>query len=141
MALTQWFNFGLSVSVVKKLIKISLFVTKVPFVALKLILSNSFCMITCFKSVFLESLLCTYCFIYTCALFYHFYGSIFTKKGYYSRKLFIFSACHETIGVWTHTMKHCPVRLRFRKSYFQVIFKLKETSTKKFPIPHKSLLW
>ena len=53
VVLTQWFNLGLSVSVLKKLLSISPFVTKVPFVALKLLLSNSFSMITCFKSVFI----------------------------------------------------------------------------------------
>ena len=42
---------------------ISLFLTKVPLVALKLILSNFFCMIHCIKSGFSEILLCTYCFI------------------------------------------------------------------------------
>ena len=86
MVFTQWFNLGSSVSVVKKLLSMSPFVTKVQFVALKLILSNSFSMITCFQSVFSELPLCTYCFIYICALFCHFSGFIFTKKGYYSRK-------------------------------------------------------
>ena len=86
MVLTQWFNLGLSASVVKKLLSISPFVTKVPFVALKLILSNSLCMITWFKLVFSEIPLCKYCFIYTCALFCLFSGSIFTKIGHYSRK-------------------------------------------------------
>ena len=54
MVLTQWFNLGSSVSVVKKLLSISPFVTKVPFVALKLILFNFLCMITWFKLLFSE---------------------------------------------------------------------------------------
>ena len=70
-----------SESVVKKLLLISPFVTNVQFVALKLILSNSLCMIIWFKLLFWELPLCKYCFIYTCALFCHFSGSIFTKKG------------------------------------------------------------
>ena len=86
MVLTQWFNLGFSVSVVKKLPLISPFVTKVPFVALKLIVYKSLCMITWFKLVFSESPLCRFCFIYMCALFCHFSGSFFTLKKYYSRK-------------------------------------------------------
>ena len=39
-------NLGSSVGVVKKLLSISLVMTKVLFVALKLILSNYLCMIT-----------------------------------------------------------------------------------------------
>ena len=88
MVLTQWFNLILSVSVVKKLLSISPFVMKVPFVALKLILSNSFCMVTWLKLVFSEIPFCTYCFIYACALSCHFSWSIYTKKGYYSRNCF-----------------------------------------------------
>ena len=60
--------------------------TKVPFVVLKLILFNSFSMITSFQSVFLEIPLCTYCFIYMCAVLCHFSRFNFTKKGYYLRK-------------------------------------------------------
>ena len=77
-------QFGLVSRCGKKLILP--FVMKVPFVALKWILSNSLCMITWFNLVFSEIPLCKYCFIYMCALFGHFSGSIFTKKGYYSRK-------------------------------------------------------
>ena len=55
-------------------LSISPFVTKVPFVALKLILSNSLCIITWFKLVFSEIPLSKYCFIYTCPLFFHFLG-------------------------------------------------------------------
>ena len=51
-----------------------------------LLWQNSFCIIPCFKSAFSEIIFCVYCFIYTCALFCHFLGSIFTKKGYYLRK-------------------------------------------------------
>ena len=86
MVLTQWFNLGSLVSVVKKLLSISPFVTKVPFVALKLILFNSLCMITWFKQLFKKKLLCKYCFIYMFALICHFSGSFFTTKGYYLRK-------------------------------------------------------
>ena len=80
MVLTQWFNLGLSVSLVKKLLSTSLFVTRGPFVAPKLILSNSLCMTTWFKLVFSEMPLCKYCFIYTCALFCHFLGQFSPKK-------------------------------------------------------------
>ena len=79
MVFTQWFNLGLSMSVVQQLLLISHFVTKVPFVALKLILSHSLCMITWFKLV-LSKISCKFCFIDMCALFCHFSGSIFTKK-------------------------------------------------------------
>ena len=71
--LTQWFNLGLSVRVIKKLLSISHFVMKVPFGPLKVILYNSLI-------VFSEIPLCKYCFIQMCTLFYHFPGSIFTKK-------------------------------------------------------------
>ena len=99
MVSTQWINFGLSVRVVKKLLSISPFVTKVPFVALKLRLSNSLCMITWCKLVFSELPLCTYCFIYMCTLFCHFSWSILTKKGYYSRKQGLNTLTHGCIKV------------------------------------------
>ena len=54
MVMIQWFNLGLSVRVVKKLLSSSPFMMKVPFVTFKLILFNSCCMITCFESVFSE---------------------------------------------------------------------------------------
>ena len=80
MVFTQWFNLGSSVSVVKKLLSSSPYVTKVLFMALKLILSNSLCMITWLKFVFSEITLCKYCFIYTCALFCHFCWVHFPQK-------------------------------------------------------------
>ena len=80
MVLTQWFNLGLSVSVVKKLVSISPFVTKVLFVTLILILSNSLCLITWFKLVFWEIPLCKYCLIYMCALFRPFFCVYFHHK-------------------------------------------------------------
>ena len=69
------------------------FVTKVPFVALKLILSNSLCLITWFKWVFSEISLCTYCFIYMCALCCPFSGSIFTIFGDYLSRWNMTSGC------------------------------------------------
>ena len=86
MVVTQWFNLGKSVNGVKRLLLISPFVTKVLFVTLKLILSNFLCMITWFKLVISEISLCKNCYIYTCALFCHFSGSICSKKCYYSKR-------------------------------------------------------
>ena len=57
MVLTQWFYLGLSVIVVKKLLSISPFVAKVPFVPLYLIIFNSLCIITIKTSVFRNSTL------------------------------------------------------------------------------------
>ena len=106
MVLTQWFDLGSSVSVVKKLCSISPFVKKVPFVALKLIVSNSLCMITWFQLVFSEIPPCKYCLIYKCALFCHFSGSIFTKKDSIQENKFM-SRWYMTSG--------CKLQLQFNE--------------------------
>ena len=92
--LTQWFNLGSSVSVIKKLLSISPFVAKVPFVALKLILSDP-CKLTWLKLVFSEIPLCTYCLIYMCAFFWHFSGSLLTKKKILFKKTSFYLVKHD----------------------------------------------
>ena len=106
MVLTQWFNLGLSVSVVEKLLSTSLFVTRGPFVAHKLILSNSLCMIIWFKLLFSEIQLCKYCFIYTCALFCHFLGPFSPKMDNIQE--------NKVLSRWNMT-SGCYLQLKFRQ--------------------------
>ena len=85
VVLIQWFNLDYSVVVVKTLLSISPFVTKVPFVALKSILSNYFCIKTCFKLLFHKlqfvHIVLYFSLCYTlCTLFCHFLRDIFSKK-------------------------------------------------------------
>ena len=86
VVLTQWFNLASSVGMVNKLLSISPFVMQVPFVALKSILSNYFCITTCFKSLFPKRPICTYCLIYICVLCFAIFLVNVPQKGYISSK-------------------------------------------------------